>query len=166
VQLQASLAGKGAIDLEVDEFASMTNKLRRKAIVKRDTTNRKKEARIQILLTTKEKKEKEQQAKLVEKEKEEKEKKTKDKGKNKADNGGQIPISSIIDQGSEMQARSQSGTKKTTTLLQLTRNVITHVTQALVFIEDDLAKSKDLILNISIEDVIDDIDSNTPTWYK
>jgi len=44
-------------------------------------------------------------------------------------------------------------------------DALTHVSQALVLTEDELTKSKDLILNISIEDLMDDIEAMTPTFY-
>jgi len=77
----------------------MMDKQRRKAIVKRNTYDRKKEAWVQVLFTTKEKKEAERLAKLVDKKKEKKnEEKAKAKGKKKAKDGGQIPASSKMDQ--------------------------------------------------------------------
>jgi len=51
------LEGKGAVDLEVDEFVSLNDKQRRRAIIKREATDRKKEARVQFLLLAKEKRE-------------------------------------------------------------------------------------------------------------
>jgi len=88
---------------------------------------------------------------LVEKEKEkEKEEKAKAKCKKKANDEGQVSAFSTMDQGSQMLARSQSKVKRKATLSQLIEEVITHVTQAFVLIEDDLAKFGDLILNISI----------------
>ncbi len=57
VELRASLDGKGAIDLDVDEFSSMMDRQRRKAIAKRDANDKKKEVRVQVLLTAKEKRE-------------------------------------------------------------------------------------------------------------
>ena len=54
----------------------------------------------------------------------------------------------------------------TATLSQLTEEVITHVTQAMVIGEDDVAKTEDLILNISIEDLANDMDEGTPMWYN
>jgi len=104
---------------------------------------------------------------LVEKEKEkEKEEKAKVEGKKKVDNGGQVLASSMGDQGSKMQAKSQSGLKKKATVLQLIEDVITHVPQALIVTEDDLAKSENVFLNISIKNLVEDMNFYDPTWYK
>ena len=59
-----------------------------------------------------------------------------------------------------------SGVKRKATLSQLTEEVITHVTQAMVIAEDDVAKIEDLILNISIEDLANDMEEDTPMWYN
>jgi len=58
--------------MDVDEFVGLSDKQRRRVIMKRETIDRKKEARVQVLLTTKEKREVEQVAKLAEKEEREK----------------------------------------------------------------------------------------------
>ena len=60
----------------------------------------------------------------------------------------------------------QSGVKRKATLSQLIEEVITHVTQAMVITEDDVAKIEDLILNISIEDLAKDMVEDKPMWYN
>ena len=82
VQLRKSLEGIGAVDMDVDDFAGLTEQQRAKAITKRDNSDRKKTARLQIALENKQKKEAERLAKLEEKEKEKhKEKKEKQRQK-------------------------------------------------------------------------------------
>ena len=56
--------------------------------------------------------------------------------------------------------------KRKATLSQLTEKVITHVTQAMVIAEDDVAKSEDLIPNISIEELANDMVEDNPMWYN
>ena len=58
-----------------------------------------------------------------------------------------------------------SGVKRKATLSQLTEEVITHMIHAMVIAEDD-AKTEDLILNISIEDLANDVEEDTPMWYN
>ena len=70
--------------------------------------------------------------------------------------------SSTRDGGSQM----QSGVKRKATLSQLTKEVITHVTKAMVITEDDVGKIEDLILNISIEDLANDMVEDNPMWYN
>ena len=41
-----------------------------------------------------------------------------------------------------------------------------HVTQAMVIAEDDVAKTKDLILNICIEDLANDMVEDNLMWYN
>ena len=36
----------------------------------------------------------------------------------------------------------------------------------MVIAEDDVAKTEDLILNISIEDLVNDMSEDSPMWYK
>ena len=70
--------------MDVDDFASLTDEQRAKAIAKRDKSDRKKTARLQIALENKQKKEADGLAKLEEKEEEkqkDKEEKAKAKGK-------------------------------------------------------------------------------------
>jgi len=91
---------KRAVDLDVNKFVGLSDKQMKRAIMKREATDRKKEDRVQVLHTAKEKKEVEQMAKLAEKEKEkekEREEKAEAKGKKKADNGGQILTSYVVD---------------------------------------------------------------------
>ena len=46
VQLRKSLEGIGVVDMDVDDFASLTDEQRAKAIAKRDKSDRKKTARL------------------------------------------------------------------------------------------------------------------------
>ena len=55
-----------------------------------------------------------------------------------------------------------SEVKRKAILSQLTEEVITHVTQAMIIAEDDVEKTEDLILNISIEDLANDMDEDNP----
>lgn len=104
----------------------------------------------------KEKKEVERLAKLAEKEKEaEKEGKGKGKGKKKVNNGGQIPASSIVDQGSQMQGGSQSGMKRKAILAEFTEDIVTQATQVIALGDDEEVNSEELVLNVSIVDVMD-----------
>jgi len=64
-----------------------------------------------------------------------------------------------------MQGRSQSGVKRNTTLSQHTKDVITHGTKAIVLWEEDLEKAKDFILNISTDDLVEDMELDMPTLY-
>jgi len=57
--------------------------------------------------------------------------------------------------GSHMQGASQVGMKRKA-LLWLIEDFITQRTQALIFLEDEGDNIEDLILNISIEDLVDD----------
>ena len=123
--------------------------------------DKKKEARVQVTLENKEKKAFVLAQKKVAKEKEEKGK-GKGKGKKKDEVGAEVVPSSTKDGASQM----PSGVKRKATLLQLTEEVITHVTQAMVIAEDDVAKTEDLILNISIEDLANDMEEDTPMWYN
>ncbi len=36
----------------------------------------------------------------------------------------------------------------------------------IILADDDLDKIEDLILNIAIEDLMEDMESQTPTWYR
>ena len=56
--------------------------------------------------------------------------------------------------------------KRKATLSQLIEEVITHVTQAMIIAEDDVAKSEDLILNISIKELANDMVEDNPMWYN
>ena len=161
VQLRRSLDRKGVLDLDINEFAGLDDKARQEAIAKRDFLDKKKEAWVQVQLKNKEKKASDFANKKVAKEKEDKGK-SKGKGKKKDKAGGEVVPSSTRDGGSQM----QSGVKRKATLSQLTEEVITHVTQAMVITEDDVAKTKDLILNISIEDFANDMVEDNPMWYN
>ena len=161
VQLRRSLDGKGVLDLDIDEFAGLDDKARQKAIARRDLLDKKKEARVQVKLKNKEKKASVLAHKKVAKENENKGK-CKDKGKKKDKAGAEVVRSSTMAGGSQM----QRGVKRKATLSQLTEEVITHVTQAMVIAEDDVAKTEDLILNISIEDLVNDMVEDNPMWYN
>ena len=160
-QLRRSLDGKGVLDLDIDEFAGLDDKARQKAIARQDFLDKKKEARVQVTLENKEKKESVVAQKKVAKEKEEKGK-GKGKGKKKDEARAEVVLSSTTDGGSQM----PSAVKRKATLSQLTEEVITHVTQAMVIIEDDVAKIEDLILNISIEDLVNDMVEDDLMWYN
>ena len=161
VQLRRSLDGKGVLDLDIDEFARLDDKARQKAIARRDLLDKKKEARVQVTLENKEKKASILAHKKVAKEKEKKGK-GKGKGKKKDEARAEVVPSSTTDGGSQMQSR----VKRKATLSQLTEEVITHVTHAMVIVEDDVAKTEDLILNISIEDLANDMVEDIPMWYN
>ena len=149
------------MDLDIDEFVGHDNKARQKAIARRDLLNKKKEAQVQLTLENKEKKASIVAQKKVAKEKEDKGK-GKGKGKKKDEAGAKVVPSSTADGGSQM----PSVVKRKATLSQLTEEVITHVTQAMVIAEDDVAKAEDLILNISIEDLVNDMVEDNPMWYN
>ena len=153
--------GKGVLDLDIDEFAGLDDRARQKAIARRDFLDKKKEARVQVTLKNKEKKASVLAHKKVAKEKEDKGK-GKGKGKKKDEAGAKVVPSSTADGGSQM----QSGVKRKATLSQLIEEVITHVTQAMVITEDDVVKTEDLILNISIEDLANDMVEDIPMWYN
>ena len=161
VQLRRSLDGKGVVDLDIDEFAGLDDIARQKAIARRDLLDKKKEARVQVTLENKEKK-----ASVLAQKKVAKEKEGQGKGKGKAkkkDEGlAEVVPSCTTDGASQM----PSAVKRKATLSQLTEEVITHVTQAMVIAEDDVAKTEDLILNISIEDLVNDMSEDSPMWYK
>ena len=161
VQLRRSLDEKGVVDLDIDEFVGLDEKAREKAIVRRDLLDKKKEARVQVTLKNKEKKASVLAHKKVAKEKEEKGK-GKGKAKKKDEGGAEVVPSSTTDGGSQM----PRAVKRKATLSQLTKEVITHVTQAMVIAEDDVAKSEDLILNISIEELANDMVEDNPMWYN
>ena len=161
VQLRRSLDGKGVVDLDIDEFAGLDDKARQKAIARRELLDKKKDAWVQVTLKNKEKKASVLAQKKVAKEKEEKGK-GKEKGKKKDEAGTEVVPSTTKDGASQM----PSGVKRKVTLSQLTEEVIMHVTQAMVIAEDDVAKTEVLILNISIEDLANDMDEGTPMWYN
>ena len=160
VQLRRSLDGKGVVDLDIDEFAGLDDKAKQKAIARRDLLDKKKEARVQVTLENKEKKASVLAQKKVAKEKEG-QGKEKGKAKKKDEGGAEVVPSSTTDGASQM----PSAVKRKATLSQLTKEVITHVTQAMVIAEDDVA-TEDLILNISIEDLVNDMVEDNPMWYN
>ena len=121
VQLRKSLEGIGAVDMDVDDFAGLTDEQRAKAIAKRDNSDRKKTARLQIALENKQKKEADRLAKLEEKEKQkQKDKEEKAKAKGKKVNGGNVvvPASSTTDHSSHLVEGSQSGMKRKAVLAE------------------------------------------------
>jgi len=61
-----------------------------------------------------------------------------------------------------MQGASQIGVKRKA-LSQLIEDIITQGTQALDLHENDRGETEDLILNISIEDLVDDMGVEKPT---
>ena len=161
VQLRRSLDGKGVVDLDINEFVGLDDKARQKAIARRDLLDKKKEARVQVTLKNKEKKASVLAQKKVAKEKEG-QGKWKGKAKKKDEGGAKVVPSSTMDGASQM----PSAVKRKATLSQLTKEVITYVTQAMVIAEDDVAKTEDLILNISIEDLVNDMVEDNPMWYN
>ena len=167
VDLRNSLEGIGAINMEVDEFVGLTEKQKQRAIARRETNDRRKAARIQLALENKEKKEAERLAKLEEKEKErekEKEEKAQAKGKKKEDGSG-IPASSIVDEGSQMQGASQGGIKRKSVLPDFTEEVITQGTQVIALGDDDDVTSEELLLSVSIVEVVDNEGVRGPNPY-
>jgi len=68
VEFWKSFEGLGAIDLDVEEFTRLTERQKRRAIARRETNDRKKEAWEKIIYNVKEKREADQIAKLAEKE--------------------------------------------------------------------------------------------------
>ena len=146
---------------QFNEIHHLDDKARQKAIARRDLLDKKKEARVQVTLEKKEKKASVLAHKKVAKEKEDKGK-GKGKGKKKDEAGAEVVPSSTKDGGSQMPSR----VKRKATLSQLTEEVIKHVIQAMVIAEDDVAKTEDLILNISIEDLANDMVEDNPMWYN
>ena len=167
VELRKSFDGLGAINLEIDEFVGLTDKQRKRAIARREATDKKKEARVQDIVTTKEKKEEERLAKLAEKEMElaKAGKGVKGKGKKRPDRDGPLPASSTVDQGSQMLGGSHSGVMKKAALPELSEDVITHGTQLIVLDEDIMDDFGGLILNVSISELLENMDAKTPILY-
>jgi hypothetical protein len=165
-QLHNSLEGIGTIDMDVDEFAGLTDKQREKAIARRETNDRRKAARIQVALENKEKKDADRVAKLAEKEKEkEKEEKVKAKGKKKDEGEGVVLASSTIDQGSQMVAGARTGMKRKGVLPEFTEDMVTQGTQVIAIGDDDDVTSEELVLNASIIDVVDNEKEEGPNCY-
>ena len=167
VQLQKSLEGIGAVDMDVDDFAGLTDQQREKAIAKRDNSNRKKTARLQIALENKQKKEAERLAKLGEKEKQkqkEKEEKAKAKGKKIGDGNVVVPTLSTADQSLHLVDGSQSGMKRKAMLPEWTEDMVTQGTQVITLDDEDV-KSEELILNASIVDIMDNLERSPPNSY-
>ncbi len=47
----------------------------------------------------------------------------------------------------------------------MTEGVIVHRTQAIVLNEDEVDNTEELILNIYVEDLVESMEFETPTWY-
>lgn len=166
VDLGKSLDGIGVIDLEVPEFAAMSDQKRRRAIARRITDDKKKEATVEDIIANREKKEADRLAKLAEKEKEaELEGKGKSNGKKKVDGGGEVPATSTVDQGSAMQAGSGRRLKRKAVLSEVTTDLVTQGTDVIVIGDDAEVNSEELILNMSIVDVMDDMGTPQQACY-
>ena len=153
--------------MDVDDFAGLTDEQRTKAIAKRDNSDKKKMARLQIALENKQKKEAKRLAKLEEKEKEkqkEKEEKAKAKGKKISDGNVVVPTSSTADQSSYLVEGSQSGMKRKAVLAEWTEDMVTQSTQVITLDDEDV-KSEELILNVSIVDIMDNLERSPPNSY-
>ena len=128
VQLRNSLEGIGAMDMDVDDFAGLTEDQKTKAIAKRNNADRKKIARLQMALENKQKKEAKHLAKLEERKKEklkEMEEKAKAKGKKISEGNVVIPTSSTADQILYLVEGSQSGMKRKAVLAEWTEDMVT-----------------------------------------
>ena len=153
--------------MDVDDFAGLTDEQRAKAIAKRDNSDRKKTARLQIALKNKQKKEADCLVKLEEKEKEkqkDKEEKAKAKEKKVNDCKVVVPASSMADQSSHLVEGSQSGMKRKVVLAEWTEDMVTQGTQVSTLDDKDV-KSEELILNVSIVDIMDSLESSPPNSY-
>jgi hypothetical protein len=87
-----------------------------------------------------------------------KKEKAKDKGKKKAEGSVLVLAFFTLDQS------SKSGVKKTT-LLQLTEDGIVLGSEVIIFGKEEVDDTEELILNISIEDLVENMETNTMTWY-
>jgi len=87
-------------------------------------------------------------------------------GKKKADNGGSI-LSIFNSESSvfQMQTKSLSRFKRKATLMQLIEDVIIHGTQVIVFGKDDADNIKEFVLNISTDDIVENMEANLPNCY-
>ena len=153
--------------MDVDDFAGLTDEQKTKAIAKRDNSDRKKTARLQIALENKQQKEAKRLAKLEEKEKEkqkEKEEKAKAKGKKIGDGNVVVPTSSTADQSSHLVEGSQSGMKRKAVLAEWSEDMVTQGTEVITGDDEDV-KSDELILNISIVDIMDNLERPPPNSY-
>jgi len=126
VEFRKSFKGLGAIDLDMEEFIGLTDRQKRRAIARRETNDKKKEAQEKNIFSAKEKRKADRIVKLAEKEQERLEK-AKAKGKKKVDDKALVPASSTVDQGSQMQGAFQVGVKRKA-LSQLTEDIITQGT--------------------------------------
>jgi hypothetical protein len=161
-KFRKSFDGLGVIDLDVPEFADLRDTQKKRAIVRSIVADKKKEDKEQEVRANKKKKEVERLAKLAEKEKEaEKE----GKGKKKVEGVDQVPATSTVDQSSQMQVGSQSGLKRKAILAKFTENIITQGTQVIVLNDDEEVNSEELVLNISIVDVMDNEKIDGPNCY-
>ena len=153
--------------MDVDDFAGLTDEQRAKAIAKRDNSDRTKTTRLQIALENKQKKEAERLAKLEVKEKEkqkEKEEKAKAKGKKIGDGNVVVPTSSTADQSLHLVEGSQSGMKRKAVLPEWTEDMVTQGTQVIT-VDDEDVNSEELILNVSIVDMMDNLEMPPPNAY-
>lgn len=109
---------------------------------------------MKVQIEAKQKKEEERLLKMAEKEKE-KEEKAKAEGKKKADDGGVVPTSSMVDQNSHMVGGAHSGMKRKAVLNEYSEDVVTQGTQIIALGDDEEVNSEELILNVSIMDIVD-----------
>ena len=106
-------------------------------------------------------------AKLEEKEKEkqkEKEEKAKAKGKKIGDGNVVVPTSSTADQSSHLVEGSQSGMKRKAVLAEWMEDMVIQGTQVITLDDEDV-KSEELILNVSIVDIMDNLERSPPNSY-
>ena len=164
VQLRLSLDELGTIDMEVEKFAGLNDRQRERAIARRENSDRKKAARLQLALEKKEKKEAEHMAKLFEKKKE-KEEKVKAKGKKKDEDGDIVPTSSTVDQSSQMEGVVHTGMKRKAMLLEFTEDVVTQGIYVINIGNNENVNSEQLVLNVSIEEVVENEIIEGPNCY-
>jgi hypothetical protein len=135
---------------------------KKRALARRIVADKKKEGKEQEVRANKEKKEAERLAKLAEKGKEaEKE----GKGKKKVEAVDHVPATSTVDQSSQMQIGTQSGLKRKAVLVEFTEDIVTQGTQVIVLDDSEEVNSEELILNISIVDVMDNEKIDGPNYY-
>jgi len=97
----------------------------------------------------------------------EKEGKAKGKGKKKVEDASQPPVSSAVDQNSEIEVGSRFGMKRKAVLPKLTKEMVTQGTQVIVIVDDDKVTSEELILNVSIVNVMEEMESDaSDTMYS
>ena len=106
-------------------------------------------------------------AKLEEKEKQkqkEKEEKAKAKGKKIGDCNVVVPTSSTVDQSLHLKEGSQSGMKRKAVLAKWTEDMVTQGMQVITVDAEDV-KSEELILNVSIVDIMENLERSPPNSY-